>query len=57
MSHQNSQVKAPINDRVLFIGLLSEAFTTQELAPLHMTVEQLAAQMKRGWAAISRKSG
>jgi hypothetical protein len=52
MSHQNSQVKAPINDQVLFIGFLPEALTTEELAPLKLTVEEVAAQMERGWAAI-----
>jgi hypothetical protein len=52
MSHKNSQVKRPLNDRVLFIGFLPEALTAAELAPLNMTVTQLAAQMERGWAAI-----
>jgi hypothetical protein len=52
MSHQNSQVKAPINDQVLFIGFLPEALTTEELAPLKLAVEEVAAQMERGWAAI-----
>ena len=52
MSHKNSQVKRPLNEHVLFIGFLPEALTAEELAPLNMTVEQLAAQMERGWAAI-----
>lgn len=52
MSHQHSQVKSPPNDRVLFIGLLPDALSTEELAPFNMTVEQLAAQIERGWAAI-----
>lgn len=52
MSHQNSLVKAPVNDHVLFIGFLPEALTSEELAPLNMTVEQLAAQFDRSWAAI-----
>jgi hypothetical protein len=52
MSHQNTHVKAPLNDHLLFIGFLPEALTTEELTSLNMTVEQLAAQIERGWAAI-----
>jgi len=52
MSHKNSSVAAPINDQVIFIGFAAEAMTTEELAPLGMTVEQLTEQMDRGWAAI-----
>ena len=52
MSHENSQVQSPVNDHVLFIGFLPEAMSAEELAPLNMTVEELTAQMERGWAAI-----
>jgi hypothetical protein len=52
MSHQNSQVKAPVSDRVLFIGFLAETMSEEELAPLNMTVAELAAQIERGWGAI-----
>lgn len=52
MSHQNSEVAPPPNDHVLFLGFLPEVMTAEELAPLNMTVAQLAAQMERGWAAI-----
>lgn len=52
MPHQNSQVKAPLNDHVLFIGFLPESLTAEELVPLKLTVEEVAAQMERGWAAI-----
>lgn len=52
MFHKNSQVKSPLSERVLFIGFLPESLTTEELAPLNMTVEEVAAQMERGWAAI-----
>ncbi|WIE83710.1 hypothetical protein [Curtobacterium sp. MCPF17_021] len=52
MSHENSSVAAPVNNQVLFIGFAAEAMTDEELAPLGMTVEQLAEQMERGWAAI-----
>lgn len=47
MSHENSQVQAPVNDRVLFIGFLPEAMSAEELAPLNMTVEELTVQMER----------
>jgi hypothetical protein len=52
MSHKSSQVKAPLNDNVLAIGILPEAFTPEELAPLELTVEKLDAQIERGWAAV-----
>jgi hypothetical protein len=52
VSHQNSQVKAPANDHVLFIGFLPEALTAEELAPLKMTVAEVAAKFERSWAAI-----
>lgn len=52
MPRTNTQVKPPLNQRVLFIGFLPEALSTEELEPLHMTVEELAAQMDRGWAAL-----
>jgi hypothetical protein len=52
MSHKHSQVKSPLNDRALFIGILAESFSPEELAPLNMTVEELAEQIERGMAAI-----
>ncbi|MDN4609533.1 hypothetical protein [Arthrobacter burdickii] len=52
MSHEKSLVKSPLTNRVLFIGFAAEAMSAEELAPLNMTVEQLATQMNRGWAAI-----
>jgi hypothetical protein len=52
MSHKNSQVKAPINDRVLFLGFLPETMSAEELAPLNMTVEELTVQFERSWEAI-----
>ncbi|MFE9445330.1 hypothetical protein ACFYO2_41715 [Streptomyces sp. NPDC006602] len=52
MSHKSSQVKALLNDDVLAIGISPEAFTAEELAPFNLTVEKLAAQVERGWAAI-----
>lgn len=52
MAHEHSDVTPAVNDHVLFLGFLPEAMTAEELAPLNMTVEQLAAQMERGWAAI-----
>lgn len=52
MSHKNSQVKALLNDDVLAIGILPESFTPEELAPYQLTVEELAAQIERGWAAV-----
>jgi len=52
VSHKNSQVKAPLNNRVLSIGILPEGFTPEELARLNLTAEELAAQIERGWAAI-----
>jgi hypothetical protein len=45
-------VKPQVNDNVLFIGFLPEALTAEELAPLNMTVEEVAAQIDRSWAAI-----
>lgn len=51
MSHKNSSVKPPPNERVLFIGIRPEAFAPDEL-PGAMTVEELAAQIERGWAAV-----
>ncbi|KQR66015.1 hypothetical protein [Frigoribacterium sp. Leaf172] len=55
MSHRNSSVAAPINNQTLFIGFAAEAMTTEELAPLNMTVEQLSEQIERGWAAIKEQ--
>jgi len=52
MSHQNSQVKAPINDHVLVIGISPEAFTPEELAAANMTMGEVTAQIAQGWAAI-----
>jgi hypothetical protein len=52
MSHQNSQVKAPVSARVIFIGFLAETMSEAELAPLNMTVAELAVQIERGWGAI-----
>lgn len=52
MSHENSHVKSPLNNQVLFIGFAAEAMSAEELEPLNMTVEQLTTQIDRGWAAI-----
>lgn len=52
MSHKHSQVKPPLNDRVLFVGLRAESFSAEELAPLNMTMEELAVQIERGWEAV-----
>lgn len=52
MSHENSRVKGPPNEHVLFIGIRPEAFTAEDLAPLNMTAEQLDAKIERGWAAV-----
>jgi hypothetical protein len=50
MSHQHSPVKR--NDDVLVIGIKPEAFTPEEMAPMNMSAEQLAAQIERDWAAL-----
>ncbi|MEV0635384.1 hypothetical protein AB0I77_10535 [Streptomyces sp. NPDC050619] len=52
MSHKNSQVKAPLNNDVLAIGISPEAFTPEELASMDLTAEKLAARIEGGWAAI-----
>jgi hypothetical protein len=52
MSHVTSLIPAPINSRVLFLGFLPEALSSEELAPLNMTVDELAARMESSWAAI-----
>ena len=52
MSHKHSQVKPPLNDRVLFVGFRAESLSAEELAPLNLTVEELAVQIERGWAAV-----
>jgi hypothetical protein len=51
LSHRNSDVKPPVDERVLFIGIHPDAFGPGELPP-GMTVATLAAQIERGWAAI-----
>jgi hypothetical protein len=40
------------HDDVLVIGIDPHAFTPEEMAPMNMTAEQLAAQIERDWAAI-----
>ncbi|MFE9445313.1 hypothetical protein ACFYO2_41625 [Streptomyces sp. NPDC006602] len=52
MSHKNSQVKPPPNERVLAIGIRADAFTLDDLPPQFSTVEELAAQIERGWADL-----
>lgn len=52
MSHKNSQVKPPPNERVLAIGIRADAFTPDDLPPQFATVEELADQIKRGWADL-----
>jgi hypothetical protein len=52
MSHQISPAKAALNDHILAIGIHPEEFTPEELAPFNLTVEKLAAQIERSWAAI-----
>jgi hypothetical protein len=52
MSHKNSQVKPPPNKRVLAIGIRADAFTLDDLPPQFSTIEELAAQIERGWADL-----
>ncbi|WP_371657724.1 hypothetical protein [Streptomyces sp. NBC_00280] len=52
MSHKNSQVKPPLNRRVLTIGIRADAFAPEDLPPEFATVEELAAQMDRAWPAL-----
>lgn len=52
MSHKNSQVKPPPNERVLAIGIRADAFAPDDLPPGFATVEELATQIERGWAAL-----
>lgn len=52
MSHENSLVKSPRNDRVLFVGFPAQSLSPAELAPMNLTVEELAVQIERGWAAV-----
>ncbi len=52
MSHKNSQVKAPANERVVFIAIRASAFAPDELPPGFASVEDLATQIERGWAAL-----
>ncbi|WP_151482395.1 hypothetical protein [Streptomyces albicerus] len=52
MSHKNSQVKPPLNERVLAIGIRADAFTQDTLPPQFSTLEELAAALDRGWADL-----
>jgi hypothetical protein len=51
MSHKSSQVRPPVNEYTLLIGIRAEAFGPGELPP-GLTVGALAVQIERGWAAI-----
>ena len=52
MSHKHSQVKAPANESVLFIGIRPDAFAPEDLPP-GMTPEDLAVRVEAGQAAIA----
>jgi hypothetical protein len=52
MSHKHSQVKAPTNEAVLFIGIRPDAFGPDDLPP-GLTPEDLAGRVERGQAAIA----
>ncbi|MDX2524563.1 hypothetical protein ACSCB1_03355 [Streptomyces europaeiscabiei] len=52
MSHKNSQVKPPVNQRVLALGIRSDALSTDDFPPGVATLEELVAMRKRSWAAL-----
>ena len=52
MSHKNSQVKPPINQRVLTLGITSDALSPDDFPPGVATLEELVAMRKRSWAAL-----
>ncbi|WP_327721637.1 hypothetical protein OG381_44235 [Streptomyces sp. NBC_00490] len=52
MSHKNSQVKPPINQRVLALGIAPAALSADDFPPGVATLEELVAMRKRNWAAI-----
>lgn len=52
MSHKNSPVKPPTNQRVLAIGIRADAFTPDDLPPPFTRVEELAEQIELGWASL-----
>jgi hypothetical protein len=52
MSHKNSQVKPPINQRVLGLGIASEQISPDDYPPGVTTLEELVALRERSWAEI-----
>jgi hypothetical protein len=52
MSHKNSQVKPPINQRVLALGITPAALSMDDFPPGVATLEELVAMRKRNWAAL-----
>ncbi|WLW50367.1 hypothetical protein [Streptomyces sp. YU58] len=52
MSHKNSQVKPPINQRVLTLGITADALTPDDFPPGVTTLEELIAMRKRSLAAL-----
>ncbi|MDX3128695.1 hypothetical protein PV367_02510 [Streptomyces europaeiscabiei] len=55
MSHKNSQVKPPVNQRVLTLGIRSDALSPADFPPGVDTLEELVAMRKRSWAALQAK--
>ncbi|MFI1355245.1 hypothetical protein ACH4TV_16990 [Streptomyces sp. NPDC020898] len=52
MSHKNSQVKPPINQRVLALGITPDALTPDDFPPGVSTLDDLIAMRKRSWAEL-----
>jgi hypothetical protein len=52
MSHKNSQVKPPVNRRVLTLGITPDALTADDFPPGVTTIEELVAMRERSWAAL-----
>ncbi|MFD5406121.1 hypothetical protein [Streptomyces griseorubiginosus] len=52
MSHENSQVKPPINHRVLTLGITADALSPDDFPPGVATLEELVAMRERSWAAL-----
>ncbi|MCQ9179751.1 hypothetical protein KMT30_12060 [Streptomyces sp. IBSBF 2953] len=52
MSHKNSQVKPPINQRVLTLGIAADALSSDDFPPGVATLEDLVAMRERSWAAL-----
>lgn len=52
MSHKHSQVKPPVNEYALFIGIRPDAFGPDDLPP-GMTPEDLRERVERGQAEIA----